>query len=642
MSKTNKMKNLFLMGIVLLSSWGISSQEYHVSVNGDDDNPGSESKPFKTITAAANIARPGSTITVHEGIYRERVDPPRGGTSDENRITYRSSPGEKVVIKGSEIIKGWEQIGKGIWKVSIPNDFFGTYNPYSDVIGTDWYYDLGMDHHTGEIYLNDKSLYEVASIVEVKSPDILKTPKSNWANIQTTDPDGSRYKWYAEVNKDSTILYANFHEFDPNKELVEINVRESCFYPSKPHMNYITVRGFHMSQAACQWSTATDEQDGVIGTHWSKGWIIEDNEVSNSKNIGIALGKDRKSGHRAWAKANMNGENKSGEMVYNEVILRALLESGWSKDSIGSHIVRNNTIHDCEKNGIHGSLGGVFSRIENNHIYDIYRKRQYFGYDIAGIKLLGSIDVLIKGNRIHDAYIGIWMDWMAQGTRISGNLLYKNDNFDLYFEVDHGPYVVDNNLFLSESDSKWGWSQGGAYINNLFSHTKNGMRPLSDKRVTPYFKSHSTMIAGYAEILKGDDRFFNNIFVSSGLDLYNDAQLSMHVSGNVYLNQAQPFSGEKDFIKNAGFDPKIEVTENGQSVYLNMNLDQSSLKGYRTTIISTDDLGKALNPDLPFEDTDGSFLRIDKDYFGNSRNPNKPTPGPFEKLEKGRGSYKVW
>lgn len=636
------MKNLLLLAVVLLFSPGISSQEYHVSVNGDDNNPGSKSKPFKTIMAAARMARPGNIVTIHEGIYRERIDPPLGGTSDDNRITYQASPGEKVVIKGSEIIKGWTKIGEGIWKISIPNSFFGAYNPYSDVIGTDWYNDMGRDRHTGEIYLNNKSLYEVWSISEVESPNILKTPDSNtfWPNIQTTDPDGSRYKWYTEVTKDSTALYANFHEFDPNREHVEINVRNACFYPSKPHMNYITVRGFHMSQAACQWSTATDEQDGVIGTHWSKGWIIEDNEVSNSKNIGIALGKDRKSGHRAWAKANMNGENKSGEMVFNEVILRALLESSWNKDSIGSHIVRNNVIHDCEKNGIHGSLGGVFSRIENNHIYNIYTKRQYFGYDIAGIKLLGSIDVLIRGNRIHNAYMGIWMDWMAQGTRVSGNLLYDNENGDLFFEVDHGPYVVDNNLFLSEDPGWWDWSHGGAYINNLFAFTKNMDRSLTDNRVTPYFKSHSTMIAGYAEILRGDDRFFNNIFVNAGLDSFNDAKLPMHLGGNVYMNQAKPYSKEKDFIKNTVFDPKIKLEESNQNVYLNM--DWSPLKGFKTKIISTDDLGRALIPDLPFEDTDGSFLTINKDYFGNERNQNSPTPGPIEKLKKGEGRYKVW
>ena len=44
------------------------------------------------------------------------------------------------------------------------------------------------------------------------------------------------------------------------------------------------------------------------------------------------------------------------------------LEHGWSKEKIGSHVVRNNHISHCEKNGIHGSLGGIFSVIEGNTI----------------------------------------------------------------------------------------------------------------------------------------------------------------------------------------------------------------------------------------------------------------------------------
>ena len=57
-------------------------KEYHVSVRGDDAFDGSRKRPFHTISAAARAAQPGDVITVHEGVYRERVDPPRGGVSN--------------------------------------------------------------------------------------------------------------------------------------------------------------------------------------------------------------------------------------------------------------------------------------------------------------------------------------------------------------------------------------------------------------------------------------------------------------------------------------------------------------------------------------------------------------------------------
>jgi len=114
------------------------SKEYHVSVNGSDRNKGSASSPFKTISAAADVAQPGDTITVHEGIYRERINPPRGGLSDDMRIVYQAAEGQNVQIKGSEIVVGWKKIQDGVWKVTVPNTFFGNYNPYKDCLAGDW------------------------------------------------------------------------------------------------------------------------------------------------------------------------------------------------------------------------------------------------------------------------------------------------------------------------------------------------------------------------------------------------------------------------------------------------------------------------------------------------------------------------
>ena len=106
---------------------GHAAMEYHVSVNGDDAKDGSPTSMLRTISAAAALAQPGDTITVHEGVYRERVTPPRGGESDAKRIVYQAALGEHVVIKGSESVKGWEKVQNDTWRVVLPNTFFGDF-----------------------------------------------------------------------------------------------------------------------------------------------------------------------------------------------------------------------------------------------------------------------------------------------------------------------------------------------------------------------------------------------------------------------------------------------------------------------------------------------------------------------------------
>lgn len=119
--------------------------EFHVAINGSDANTGSQAAPFRTIQHAADVAQPGDEITVHQGVYRERITPPRGGESDAQRIVYQAAPGEDVEIKGSEPVKNWVKVAKHVWKLTLPNSFFGSFNPYRDLIHGDWFDPKGRD-----------------------------------------------------------------------------------------------------------------------------------------------------------------------------------------------------------------------------------------------------------------------------------------------------------------------------------------------------------------------------------------------------------------------------------------------------------------------------------------------------------------
>src|SRR5919202_4750841 len=110
----------------------------HVALTGSDAADGSDDSPFRTIGRAAELARPGDTVVVHAGEYREWVRPRRGGLSDRRRITYEAAQGEHVVIKGSERVTGWEDAGGGVWTVAVPNALFGDFNPFAEEVEGDW------------------------------------------------------------------------------------------------------------------------------------------------------------------------------------------------------------------------------------------------------------------------------------------------------------------------------------------------------------------------------------------------------------------------------------------------------------------------------------------------------------------------
>jgi len=265
---------------------------------------------------------------------------------------------------------------------------------------------------------------------------------------------------------------------------------------------------------------------------------------------------------------------------------------------------------------------------------------------------------VIRGNHIYRTCLGLWLDWMAQGTRVSGNLFHDNAGQDLFVEVNHGPFLVDNNLFLSGT-SLLDMSEGGAYAHNLFAG-KITNRP-EPSRETPYHPAHSTTVAGLVTIKGGDDRFYNNLFVGNGEQMtaerkgnlkelrwisshglwgYDGRELPLQTGGNVFCNGAQPYAQETNHVVLAGRDAKLKLVQDGGQFVLQLDLGPE-LKQASTALVTTALLGKAKIPGLPYENADGSPVRIGGDYFGKRRNEQNPTAGPFESLGAGASTLKV-
>lgn len=636
---------------------------YHVAKTGAGTNPGSAAAPFLTIQQAADIAVAGDTVLVHAGTYREWVKPRHSGLNQNERITYAAAPDEHVTIKGSEVVRGWQKQAGAVWAVTVPNTFFGDYNPFAHAVDGDWLvYPEDRSAHEGDVYLNGHSLFEAHSLDEVAHPQRReKNPFHLYWGLdeKILDADGTVFVWYAQVDNETTTIYANFGPADPNQETVEINVRRSCFTPEAIGRNYITVRGFEICQAATPWAPPTADQLGIIGPHWSKGWIIEDNDIHDSKCSGISLGKEASTGDNDFTKT----RRKPGYQYQMEAVFKGLA-AGWDKAHVGSHIVRHNHIHDCGQTGIVGHMGCAFSDIYGNDIARIAMKREFWGHEIGGIKFHAALDVQIHDNHIHECTLGTWLDWQTQGTRVARNVYDHNDR-DLMVEVSHGPYLVDNNIFASGYNFD-NMSEGGAYVNNLCCGAI-GLNKVLD-RATPYHFAHTTEVLGTQPIYGGDDRWYQNIFVgrnddrlygtagynghptslaafiqayeAKGGDVETYAQLAqpVYIDANVYLHGAKGYDEEQHSVSDA-VDPQVKISEEADGLYLTITLP-ANFTQVPTQQLDTAALGVPRVVEEPFEHPDGTPLTIDRDLTGAALS-GKPIPGPIQALQAGPNHIKV-
>lgn len=644
---------------------------YYVGKNGRDDATGTKESPFKTINRAAAVAVPGDVVRVCDGVYREWVDPQNGGLSDDLRIVYEAAPGEHPVIKGSEVVTDWEHVEQSVWKKVLPNSFFGDWNPFLQKVEGDWLEEPCTSHvHVGDVYLNGVSMYEALSEEELYEAHVRVTHFQNVLRFKTEyvlQPEKTIYRWYARVDEAYTTIFCNFQGENPNEALVEINVRKCCFYPRKSGLNFITVRGFEMAHAACPFTPPTGDQIGMLGPHWSKGWIIEDNHLHDAKCSAISIGRDGTCGNNLSSRFG----RKSGHRYQLEAVFHGL-RNGWCKELVGSHIIRNNTIHDCGQNGIVGHMGGAFSKIIHNHIYNIAVKREFWGHELGGIKLHAAVDAVIENNHIHHCSLGTWMDWQSQGVRVTRNLYHHNDR-DFMIEVTHGPCLFDNNIFLSEFTLE-NWAQGTAYVHNLFAGVIRQKKVLD--RSTPYHLPHSTQIAGCAPVYGGDDRLLNNIFLgihngmgdtpdTAGqfcsvydpyctpeeypLNLRNTGEIHdvwthvtapqpVWIEGNAYAGFSKPFREEKNSIMTDSI--QVDLEEHDGEWFLRMYIPKKIAEASLDTV-TTKRLGMPRIVEERYENPDGTPVDFDCDFLCDCRS-DKIIPGPFASLSAGENNYLVW
>jgi len=411
-------------------------------INAADQGMGAQDQPFKSINHAAELAEPGDTIIVHEGIYRERINPVRSGEAD-NPIIYMAAPGENVYVRGSEVfIPPWEQVEEhpGVYMGALHCVPFGKaayHGLLDDSVYCDNPYHLGFDRTTkarpvdvseaklpltlGQVFVDGKPLVEVETYEQVKA---------------------ALYTWIVSADGDSIYIHLPCALHEIKKYLIEISVRHAVFSPLKRQLMYIHVIGFifeHCANHSPAWGKGRWAQAGMVSTRSGRYWRFENNEIRYAKCIGLDCGCE---GGEEQMEFPGSGNDLIANLIKNEENGDAI-----SDDFPGHHTIIDNHIHNNGHCGIAG-IGHVGTKIIGN----IIEKNNRTGYtspwwEFAGIKFHFFYKGLIEGNLIrdNDAH-GIWLDNNWKHSRVTRNVIVNNLWSGINIELGRGPLLIDNNI----------------------------------------------------------------------------------------------------------------------------------------------------------------------------------------------------
>ena len=116
--------------VISLSITLANAKEFHLAPTGNDDNPGTQAKPFATLSHARDQVREWNRTNEPEDItvWLAGGDYPLSGTvtfgledgaKPGQSITYAAVPGEQPVLSGGRRITGWS-VAAGRWTVTLP------------------------------------------------------------------------------------------------------------------------------------------------------------------------------------------------------------------------------------------------------------------------------------------------------------------------------------------------------------------------------------------------------------------------------------------------------------------------------------------------------------------------------------------
>ncbi len=600
------------------------------ATHADDSGPGTEGRPFKTINHAAKILRPGERVVVAEGVYREFIQPARGGTGPDAMISYEAAPGAKVVLKGSRVVTDW-QPGEGwnygvdpttgepvqAWELRLtPAMFPDGYNAFQvdNVIGNRYWINYARDNmanyfrRRGMVFVDGKPLEPVESPTHLAGP----SPRSlNFFSEVRWSPLFAEFMPYAGkvwVETNGMSLHIRLaDDSDPADHTIEIVTQEQIFSPARRHQSYIRVKGFTFQHAANGFPVP---QRGMASTNRGHHFIFEDNTFEWANSVGLDVGNED------WAAAR-------------------------PPEPVGFTVVRGNTFRYCGIEGLGGTGGPTNLLVEKNLFEWIGWQNAARMSESAGMKLHNSVNLLFRHNVLRHIRHGngVWIDIANVNDRITGNVFTDIPGdvnpHAVHIEGSEGLNMVDNNIFDSLTSAVLIRDTNNVIIaHNLFLNTAEAGIDTASGLGAPRPIRGRTLEVRNLEI-------YGNVFVGTGSD-HSPIELTNvrnTVDGNLYGSaRVAPHPFFVPTILRIKF-PEPQQWHSLASAREDLGWEQRGAMAQVTARLdpATLELSLTVEGEVPVLPV---YRGLDTDFYGNPVRGDRP-PGPFGDLLSHSGARNI-
>jgi parallel beta-helix repeat protein len=419
---------LLLVSALALCCDRLTAAIYYVDQGAgkaSDKNPGTQAAPWKTIAraGAAQELKPGDTVLIRAGVYRENVSIAVSGEPGRP-VTFAAAPRARVVIKGSELVRGqWIPLA----------DVKGLKEPYPHAFRRVWKIKLGEEYFTDprfpRAYRHKSKRWVSQVFLEDDRPLQMIGPDAVYKNDKLDS--------LMTIGRGRDDLIYNSFFFDPQEQAlyvnvagnprwysIEVGVRGYLLTASKVHD--VAIRGLemrHNRQPGGQWA--------AVSIGGCQRVVVEDCKVRFADCTGMGLGRSQ---NCVLRRCDFSHNGCTG-LVLGET------EDCTVEDCT---LFFNNYRQFCRTWGVAAGM----KNIPGNKRTTVRRCEAAYCTDGEGIWFdTDNEDIRILDNVVHDnADYGVYFEINPGGGVIAGNLVYGNHSRGIYVSGSQNTYVVHNTV----------------------------------------------------------------------------------------------------------------------------------------------------------------------------------------------------